>query len=109
MTINLINDMSVLTDVSENTLKKFLPVSNFIVGNAVYEAMCEKRDLISVDIGMGQIDIKLDDDAIHYRFIPSKELEQVLIKTLTSHASPMTVQLENKLQGKIDRAYKELL
>ena len=107
--INLIEDVSTLTDVSANTLKKFLNVSNFVIGHSVHESMCEHKELTNIDLGVGQLDIKVDDNRIYYRFTPSKELEKILIQTITTNTSPMITKLDNKLQEKIDRAYKELL
>ena len=107
--INLIEDIATLTDVSVTTLKKFLNVSNFVIGHAVHESMCEHKDLTTLDLGVGQLDIKVDENRIYYRFTPSKELEKTLIQTITTNTSPMILKLDNKLQEKIDRAYKELL
>ena len=106
---NLIKDVSLLTDVSENTLKKFLNVSDYVIGHCIYESLCRKEDVVSIDIGVGQLDIKIDENKLHYRFIPSKDLEKLIIQTVTTNSSPMLTKLDNKLQEKIDRAYKELL
>jgi hypothetical protein len=51
----------------------------------------------------------VDEGSIKYRFVPSKELENILIKTVTHRTSPIILKLESNLQEKIDRTYKELL
>lgn len=107
--INLVDDVARLTDVSTKTLNKFVPVCNYCIGHAVYESMCSKEDVTCLDLGVGELHIKLANNCIHYRFVPSKELEKTLINTVTTNTSPLVVTLDKNLQEKIDRAYKELL
>ena len=106
---DLIKDVSVLTDVNEHTLNKFIPICNHCIGHAIHESECLQEEITEIDIGFGELHIKVDEGAIKYRFIPSKELEKLLIKTITQHTSPILLKLESNLQEKIDRTYKELL
>lgn len=106
---SLIDDISLLTDVSENTLNKFLPVVISSIGHAVHEATCSKQDTTEIDIGFGELHIKIEHDTVKYRFIPSKTLEKTVINTLLTKESPIVTKINNSLQEKIDRTYKELL
>ena len=106
---NLIDDLSVLTNVSESTLKKFLPITNTCICHSIAESICAKKDITEIDIGIGELHIKVEHERIKYRFIPSKELESSLISTVTSGSSPIVKQVDFNLQEKIDKAYKELL
>lgn len=106
---NLLKDISVLTDVSENTLKKFIPIITYCISHAVYESVCEKQDVVDIDLETGQLKIKIDSDGIKYRFVPSKDLEKLILQTVTTRNSPILNKLENNLQNKIDRSFKELL
>lgn len=105
----LINDVAKLTDVSSKTLAKFIPVSNYSIGHAVHESWCRQSDLTEIDLGYGELHIKIDDNGIRYKFIPSKELEKILVKTITTKQSPIIDKIDKDLQEKIDRAYKELI
>lgn len=107
--INLLKDISILTDVNENTLNKFVPIYEYCIGHAVHEATCIKSDIVELDLGFGELHIKLEHDCIRYRFVPSKDLEKSIINTIKTHNSPIITKLESNLQEKIDRAYKELL
>lgn len=106
---DLIKDISILTDVSENTLNKFIPVCNYCIGHAVHESECLKSFISEIDLGFGELHIKIDEGEIKYKFIPSNDLEKLLIKTVTQHCSPVISKLESNLQEKIERSYKELL
>ena len=107
--INIIEDISVLTDVSTNNLKKFVNVANFAIGHAVYESICSHDDIVSIDIGIGELRVKHEENKIYYKFIPSKDLEKLIVDTVVNGTSPMITKVDSKLQEKIDRAYKELI
>ena len=107
--INLIDDISKLTDVPCKTLNKFVPIANHCIGHAVHESYCSQSDITEIDLGYGELHIKVDASGIRYRFIPSKELETLLVKTITTKRSPIIEKVEKDLQEKIERAYKELL
>ena len=104
----LIEDVSNLTCVSENTLRKFIPTINYCIGHALYESLCIQEEYLRMDIGVGELQIKCDNESVRYRFIPSKELEGIVV-TAAKGQSPIAVKLEDDLQAKIDKAYKELL
>lgn len=106
---NLIDDLSVLCDVSDKTLRKFISKINYCIGHAVHEDECKREEITIIDLGYGELHIKHEQTSIRYKFIPSKELENTLIETVISKRSPMITKLENDLQEKIDRTYKELL
>lgn len=106
---NLLEDVSTLTGVTEKTLEKLINVSNYCIGHSVHETLCQKQDVTTIDIGIGELVIRVIDEGIQYRFVPSVALEKSLVQTVVGKTSPMIVQLENKLQDKIDKAYKEVL
>lgn len=106
---NLLEEVSVLTDVSEATLRKFIPIIDHCIGHLVYEGICEKQEIIEIDLEIGRIDVKVGHDGLKYKFIPSKELERLIVNSITTKSSPILTKLEKNLQDKIDKSYKELL
>ena len=106
---NLQNDLCTLTNISENTLKKLIPISTYCIGHAVAETHAERREITEIDLGFGELDIRVVENQIKYRFIPSKELEDCLVRTVTTGCSPIITTLDTKLQEKIDKVYKELI
>lgn len=107
--INILKDVSLLTAVSENTLKKFVPIITNCIGHAVNESICNETEITKIDLEVGQLHIKVADDGIHYRFVPSKDLEKVIKNTVITNSSPILRKLEINLQQKLDQTYKELL
>ena len=107
--INLIEDTAKLTDVSSKTLLKFIPIFNYSIGHAVHESCCARSTVTEIDLGYGELHIRIEDEGIRYKFIPSKELEKILVKTVTTKQSPIIDKIDKDLQEKIDLAYKELI
>lgn len=106
---NLLEDISTLTEVTEKTLEKLTDVSNYCISHAVHEAQCEKKDITTIDIGIGELTIRFIDQGVQYRFVPSDALEKMIVQTVVGKTSPMITRVETKLQDKIDKAYKEVL
>ena len=106
---NILKDITTLTDVPENTLKKFIPIINACIGHSVHEGICMQTESIEIDLEIGKLCIRVDSVGIKYKFVPSKELEKLLVTTVTTNTSPILATLECNLQQKIERAYKELL
>ena len=105
----LIEDLSVLTDVSEPTLKKFIPVSIYCLSHNVFETLHKNENISEIDIGIGQLCIKIESNSVKYRFIPSKELDKCVTQAVTTGCSPMITKIDTSLQEKIERAFKELI
>lgn len=106
---DLVKDISVLTDVTENTLNKFIPIINYCIGHAVHEADCTRSNIVEIDLGYGELHLKIDAESVAYRFIPSRDLEKIIVKTLTAHNSPIIMKLETNLQERLEKTYKELI
>ena len=107
--MNLINDVSSLTNVSERTLKKLMPAVEYSIANSVYERHLAHEDLLEIDTGIGILHIKLSEDNIKYRFVPSKHMEEIIKQCIEYGTSPLLTKLTTDLEEKIEHAYKELL
>ena len=105
---NLISDLSVLTTISENSLDKLVDKSKFIICHDIQESLANKEDTTDINIGIGSIKIKVDDEGIKYRFVPSKTLEKAIMATVEEGKSPLTCEIEQALVDRIERVYKEL-
>lgn len=105
----LSSDLSVLTGVSEATIKKFIPLCNYVIGHTVHEQQCKSDELSEVDLGIGILKILVDDTHIKYRFVPDKELESMILQTIKTRRSPILTKLDCNLNDKLQKTYKELL
>ena len=106
---NLINDLTLLTGVSKNALDELTDKANLAIAHCVFETLREGNPLTSIDIGVGTLYIKLEDENIKYRFVPNKNLEALVSQAATSKSSPLSNRAEMILNKRIQQTYKDLL
>lgn len=106
---NLIQDISVLFQIKEDYLNKMIDVSNDVISHDILESIKNKETNTVIDIGIGLLNICILDDHLEYKFIPSEELENNILKTYRTKKSNLVSRVETKLTTKILNMYKELL
>ena len=106
--VDIINDLSTITTIQEKALRKLVDKSMFLICHSVQESIEENDDTTTMDIGIGKLSIKIDDDGIKYRFVPTPKLEEAMHETLNSGKSPLLYELEQSLVKKVEQARKEL-
>lgn len=105
--MQLIKDLSSITNIPESLLNKLVLKSNACIGYAVKENMYEGEENTLIDIGIGQLAISVSDDQIRYKFIPSRALESSIIKYIDNESELEELVADN-LKQKILSVYKEL-
>lgn len=106
---NLISDVSRLSNIPLATLSKIQDLEKILIAQYVSESILTDQETTEIDIGLGKLLIRISDSEIKYKFIPSKILDQQLINTVNSKTSPLIDKLENSIQEKIMRTYKEMI
>lgn len=106
---DLIDDLSKVTGVSKKYLNKFVSAANYAICDSVKDTTLKADDTVSIDIGIGTIDICLDNEVLKYRFIPSKKLAEAVRYTVKSSRNPLEYKLEETLKTKVKTLYKDLL
>lgn len=105
----LIEDISKLTTIPEKTLLKLVEKSYYCISDSVEETILEQKNIVRIDISIGELLIELNSDNIRYKFIPNKELEEVVKETVINRQNLLHDTLETTLVTKITNTYKELL
>lgn len=104
----LIPDISMLTTIPELSLKKLAEKCKFVICHDVQEACLNNEDEVIVDVGLGQLTLKIEDEGVRYKFTPNASFEESVTKTVLTNTSPLTCLVEDTLVSKIEHAYKEL-
>ena len=73
--MDLIQDVSKLTAVSQITLNKLANIVSLCICNAVYESALENEPITEIKLGIGTLLIKYENNEILYKFIPNQKLE----------------------------------
>ena len=107
---NLIKDISILSTIPQDSLEKITNYANYCICDYVVELLDNSDDdTIVIDIGIGSLSLILEDNAVRYRFVPSKTLEDNIVKTIIEEENPLVAKLEKNLSKRITAIYKELL
>ena len=105
----LIEDLATLTTISQNALVNLNEKSYSCICHSVYESIVEGNPLTEIDLGIGILYIKCEEDQIKYKFIPSKKLEENVTFTVKKKVSPLVFEVETSLKDRIESTYKNLL
>lgn len=105
----LIEDIATLTTISQHALVNLTEKVNACICHSVFESLKEGNQLTEIDIGVGILYIKCEEDQIKYKFIPSKKLEENVSYTVKHRVSPVQYQVETALKERIESTYKNLL
>lgn len=105
---NLIADLSQLSVVKPSILNRFCKLADKCISDYVLEAKLSDEDTISIDIGIGKLDLVIEDSELNYYFTPSKKLENMIIEVYQNEESILTKSIEEGLEERLLSAYKEL-
>ena len=107
--IDIINDLSKLTKMSESSLKNLASLSMDCISFGVAEGLKSGNQECVVDIGIGTISILATNDCVKYKFIPSRPFMDAMESAIKGEKTMLEKKLEEKLTQRILTAYKELL
>lgn len=105
---NLIEDISTLTTIGKYNLDQLVAKSVAIVSHNVEESLRDRKDITSIDIGLGVLHIQHKENSIKYKFIPSKKLDDAVFNTYKTRESALTLEIDKALGERINNTYKDL-
>lgn len=107
--INIIKDTAIITTIPEKSLKKLVDKVIYCINEAVVEARLTKQSLVELDVGIGTLLIKLEDESIRYKFVPGQKLEESVKNTFINKQNLLEDALDASLVNKLTNIYKDLL
>lgn len=109
MEIDFIEDLSTLSNVKRAYLDKFKSIAEYAICEYIDTLREVDQDFLSLDIGIGKINILKLEDEVQYEFKPSSRLEKKILSTIEDETNPLTQVIETKLEDKIINTYKDLI
>jgi hypothetical protein len=106
--INIVSDTAVLTTIPEKTIKKIMDKMVYAIAEAVVEARITNQSVIELNIGLGTLFIKLEDDSIQYKFVPGEKLEESVKNSFINQQNLLEDVLDASLVNKLTNIYKDL-
>lgn len=105
---NITQDISTLTTVQKSSIDRLCKQMIKCICYDVCEALSQDIKEICLDIGIGNLIIKIDDYSVLYRFEPSQALDDNVICSVTTGKNPVVEDIENSLLNKVNTTYKDL-
>ena len=108
-TFDLISDISTISTIPDKTLRKLSDKGIECICHSVLETINDDQYETSIDIGIGTLKIIKEAEELHYRFVPSNKLEQMLVSSITTNTDPLIAHIEESLNTRILNTYKDLI
>lgn len=106
--INLTTDLSTLTSIPKASLDKLVEKSQWCICHSVEESILNRNNIVEINIGIGILYIKLEEENIKYKFIPSQSLEDCVRDTVLNKHNPLIAVTEQALITRIINTYKDI-
>lgn len=106
METKLTKDLSTLTGISENSIRKLLEKTIYCICSSIEDTINAGEDELSIDLDYGTLKILVLNDNVKYKFIPSKKLDNAVTRTIANGKNELATVLEEALIGKIENVYK---
>lgn len=107
--IDTITDLSKITTIPNKTLEKLFTKMIYCISDAVYESWEQGNDTLDLNIGIGTLSLKMTEDEVKYKFIPSEELSDAVKNTILNEQNLLEDKLEQSFVDKVTHLYKDLL
>ena len=105
---NVLQDVSILTTVQKSSIDRLCSQIVKCICYDVCEALLQNDTEICLDIGIGNLFIKVSDDDVKYRFEPSSYLDESVLESVSTGKNPIVDDIESSLLEKINITYKDL-
>lgn len=107
--MTLIDDLSAMTSIPTKTLNKLVDCSSFAILQTIEEMITNKETSCEVDFTNFKLLISLEEDDLTFKIIPSKDLEKLIIKTISNKKNVMDEIIVGNMVDTLLKDYKELL
>ena len=108
MKIDTIKDVSDITGIDKKYLDKILKVFQYSIAEDITELNLNIENVIDLDIGIGLISIKVEDDTIKYKFTPNDSFVDIVKNAIKYKKNVLEYKLETSLCQKIEQMYRDL-
>lgn len=105
---NLTQDLSQLTTIPVLQFQHIFDTVPALICHHVQEDIELQNSISEIDLEIGTLYIKSDEEQIKYKFVPSSKFDDAVKQTVKTGESPLVVKVENILKDRICNTYKDL-
>lgn len=107
MKINLLENVSKLTTISERKLLNLLEKANLCLGHELFTGSQVGEQIFEIDVGVGELQVINNNTEIIYNFVPSGTFEKVILDAIDGK-DILANYLEDSLSKKLLDTYKDV-
>lgn len=93
--MEIVTSISTLTGINQRILNKLISKVNLCIGSMIYDTKNSGEKILEIDIGIGKLCIETV--TLQCKFIPSKDLKEVIKDSLNSPVDKLELKLEDEL------------
>lgn len=109
MTNSIEENISKLTTLPRSNVKDLITLTNEVICDEVINGIMDGDDVFVIDIGIGTLSVYKSEDSLEYKFIPSSELEGMLIDTINNNRNPLIERMNKMITKRVITKYKNLM
>ena len=106
---DLAKDLAVLLSTDKRIFDKLIQNANFCICDYLETAALNNEQECQINIGIGILKLKIEENAVRYSFIPSTTLETEVIDTLEAQQNLLVSTVDTALVAKLNKLYDTLL
>ena len=103
-----LDKLSTLTTVPLHTFEKLNDVINCMHSDTIVTQLLEGKSTFELKIMEGTIYLKLENDNIKYKFIPSEDFDTIIRDSILSKKSKLIETSLDRLQRSLVNTYKDI-
>lgn len=107
--INIIKDLSILSNISEKHITRVVNHIYYIINDAIVEANLKGENIVEIDLGIGILTIELLETSVRCKFKPSDKLVDNIEKTTITNTNPLKEQLKVNVVNQMKEVYKDFI
>ena len=106
---SLLDNLKILNKINENDLLSIVDYIEDIISSNISRSLQNGENEISIDLGIGEIIVRIFSDSMYYNFRPSKSLENKVAKSSIEGTNYLAESMDEKISLKLYKIYRELL
>lgn len=106
--MDLNEKISAISTIPVEALNNVGKYINVVHSHDVCTQLNDGKDTFELDLFEGKLYIKMVDDNIKYKFIPSESFNQVVVDTIVNKESLLITTASDRLKGTLTNTYKDI-
>ena len=103
---DIVKDLSAITSLPSTLLDSLIDKAKMCISYST--SNLKSGDTVSIDIGLGALQIHLEGEELYYKFIPSKKLDESIRASINGKVELISTG-EEVLVSRIKNVYRDLI